>query len=178
MHLHALPWPEEVLRELNETVIELRVTLSYFIEPSPGRRGWKNRHRYPSFGLRFDMKTGIESSEEFRTRINRAARDEDEGATSSGDSDKWRVGPKLRVRGSLHSDHWVGSAAELADKGLIAVYPSIGWWRERPQLERWNKKARYALVVSLRAPGIETDLYTPIATRIGVPVEVAVPVGT
>ena len=174
MHLHALPWPEEVLRELGGTEIELRVTLSYFIEPSPGRRGWKNRHRYPSFGLRFDMKTGAESADEFRSRINRAAREEDEGATSKSDSQNWLVGPQLRSHGSLHSDRWVGPAVALADKGMLAVYPSIGWWRERPQLDRWNKRTRYALVVSLRAPEIETDIYTPIATQVGVPVQIPV----
>jgi hypothetical protein len=176
MHLHALPWPEEVLRELNETAVELRVTLSYFIEPSPGRRGWKNRHRYPSFGLRFDMKTGAESSAQFRTRINRAAREEDKSATTSSDSNKWLVGPQLRAHGSIHSDRWIGPAVELADKGMVAVYPTVGWWRERPQLGRWDKTARYALVLSLRAPGIDTDIYTPIATKVGVPVQVVVPI--
>ncbi|WP_405954883.1 hypothetical protein [Streptomyces phaeochromogenes] len=30
----------------------------------------------------------------------------------------------------------------------------------------------YALLVSLKAPDISTDLYTPIATQLGVPVEV------
>ena len=175
MHLHALPWPIEVLQGLGETEIELRVTLSYFIEPSPGRKGWKNRHRYPSFGLRFDMKTSTESEPAFRKRINSAARAEDEGATSKSDSKHWLVGPQLRAHGSLHSDRWVGPAVELADKGMIAVYPSLGWWRERPQLGRWDKKTRYALIISLRAPGIDTDIYTPIATQVDVPVQIAVP---
>src|SRR5690606_22908985 len=33
MHIHQLPWPKEVLRELGNTEVKLRVTLSYFIEP-------------------------------------------------------------------------------------------------------------------------------------------------
>ena len=177
MHVHELPWPEQLLRELDDREVELQVTLSYFIEPSPGQRGWKYRHRYPSFGLRFDMKTSLESPPQFRARINRAAREEDEKASSSGDGENWRLGPRLRGHGSIHSDRWVGPAIALAAKNEIAVYPSIGWWKERPQLGRWDKKTRYALVISLRARGIETDIYTPLATRIGVPVEVAVPVG-
>jgi hypothetical protein len=39
MHLHRLPWPTSLLQDLGETEIRMRVTLSYFIEPSPGRRG-------------------------------------------------------------------------------------------------------------------------------------------
>ena len=37
MHLYNLPWPAEVLRELGETEARMRLTLSYFIEPGPGK---------------------------------------------------------------------------------------------------------------------------------------------
>ena len=40
MHMHRLPWPRQVLEDLGEIEVRMRVTLSYFIEPSPGRRGW------------------------------------------------------------------------------------------------------------------------------------------
>ena len=40
MRVHELPWPREELLRLGETEAELRVTLSYFIEPNPGNRGW------------------------------------------------------------------------------------------------------------------------------------------
>ncbi|HEX7549348.1 MAG TPA: S8 family serine peptidase [Candidatus Methylomirabilis sp.] len=43
MHLHEIPWPAEVLWDLGETPVKMRVTLSYFVEPNPGRRGWKYR---------------------------------------------------------------------------------------------------------------------------------------
>lgn len=39
LNLHALPWPLEQLQELQDTQVELRVTLSYFIEPNPSARG-------------------------------------------------------------------------------------------------------------------------------------------
>jgi hypothetical protein len=35
MHLHKLPWPEEALLELGGTMVEMKITLSYFIEPNP-----------------------------------------------------------------------------------------------------------------------------------------------
>lgn len=70
MHLHTIPWPAEVLQSLGETEVELRVTLSYFVEPGPGEIGWKNRYRYPSYGLRFDLINTNESIEGFKKRIN------------------------------------------------------------------------------------------------------------
>ncbi|WP_041448613.1 S8 family peptidase [Anaeromyxobacter sp. Fw109-5] len=170
MHVHRLPWPTDVLTELGERDVDLRVTLSYFIEPSPGERGWKQRHRYASHGLRFELKTATETFEQFRTRINRAARAEDEKPTSKGDQRGWTLGPDLRTAGSIHSDTWTGPAIDLARRSAIAIYPAIGWWRERHHLGRWNQKTRYSLVVSIRTPGIETDIYTPVAIQLGIPV--------
>src|SRR5205085_8036023 len=40
MRRHPLPWPTDVLNGLGETAVSMRVTLSYFVEPSPGARGW------------------------------------------------------------------------------------------------------------------------------------------
>ena len=172
MHLHALPWPEDVLRGLGEIDVELRVTLSYFIEPLPGDRGYnqKQRHRYASHGLRFDLKTATETLDQFKIRINKAAREEKEKATSASDSTSWRFGPDIRSSGSIHSDRWTGPAVDLADKGYLAVYPTIGWWRERPRHERWMMRTRYALVVSIRTPGV--DVYTPVAIELGIPITV------
>lgn len=52
MQLYQLPWPNEALRQLPpETEVKLRVTLSYFIEPNPGRRGYRQRFSYQSHGL-------------------------------------------------------------------------------------------------------------------------------
>ena len=80
MKLHRLPWPREQLANLGAAQVEMRVTLSYFIEPNPGERGWTRRHRYGSHGLRFRAKAATETVNEFRARINQAARDEEEGA--------------------------------------------------------------------------------------------------
>lgn len=174
MHLYALPWPVEVLQDLGETEVELRVTLSYFIEPLPGDRGYtqKQRHRYASHGLRFDLKTATESLPEFKVRINKAMRDEGEKATSTSDSDRWTFGVATRSAGSIHSDRWTGPATDLANKGHLAVFPTIGWWKERPRHRRWDKRVRYALVVSIRTPGVDTDIYTPVAIQLSVPVTV------
>ena len=78
MNLHDLPWPKDALEELAQTPVRLRVTLSYFVEPNPGRRGWTKRHRYSSHGLRFEVKSPTESVDEFRKRLNKRALEEDE----------------------------------------------------------------------------------------------------
>jgi len=36
MHLYELPWPRDILENLGEEKVEMRITLSYFIEPGPG----------------------------------------------------------------------------------------------------------------------------------------------
>lgn len=171
MHLHRLPWPTTVLQGLGDREVRMRVTLSYFIEPSPGRWGWTRKHRYQSHGLRFDVKRPLETIEAFRKRINKAARDEEEDTEYGTDNRNWRLGDRLRRKGSVHSDTWSGTAAELAECGVIAVFPVTGWWKERPHLNCWNRQARYSLIVNIETDAEEVDLYTPIATQIGVPVE-------
>lgn len=170
MRLHRLPWPRQVLEQLGGQTVRLRVTLSYFIEPSPGRRGWKHKHRYQSHGLRFDIKRPTDLSDaEFLKRITKDAQDdEDDSGSSEKDDRNWTIGTKLRCKGSIHSDVWTGTAAQLAASDTIAVFPVTGWWKERQSLERWNRLARYALIISLETDATEVDLYTPIANQIGV----------
>jgi hypothetical protein len=172
MHLHRLPWPLQELEALGEAQVEMRVTLSYFIEPNPSERGFSARYRYESHGLRYDVKRPAESEADFRARINAAARDEEERTRAGGDDPGWMVGKQNRHKGSLHSDIWRGSAADLASRGVIGVYPALGWWKTRPRLERYDGTARYALVVSIRAPEVDVELYSAIANQIATPVAV------
>ena len=173
MNLHRLPWPLKELEALGETEVEMRVTLSYFIEPNPSARGVKSRYRYESHGLRFDVKRPDESADEFRYRINKVAREtEEDSKTSSGNDSNWVVGPQNRHRGSLHSDIWKGSAADLASRGTLAVFPVGGWWKTRHKLERYNQNADYSLLVSIKAPEVNVDLYTAIENQVATHVKV------
>jgi hypothetical protein len=173
MRLHELPWPADELEALGQTLVQMKITLSYFIEPNPGERGWTKRHRYSSHGLRFAVKRSEENLVSFRSRINAEAREEDQSYAAPGNDTGWFFGPRLRNRGSLHSDIWEGTAADLASRHAIAIYPTGGWWREKPALQRADRQVRYALIVSLRAP-VQVDLYTPIEVAVGIPVEVEV----
>jgi hypothetical protein len=170
MNLHHLPWPRAELRALGGQDVELRITLSYFVEPNPGERGWTRRHRYASHGLRFAVKRSLETLDQFRQRINRAAEAEEAGEAGAAGGDDWVLGPSVRDRGSVHSDIWRGSAAALAERDAIGIFPISGWWKEKPALRRWDRAVRYALIVSIRAPDVEVDLYTAIANQIAVEV--------
>jgi len=174
MHLHSLPWPTDALLDLGETDVRLRVTLSYFIQPNPGSRGWVRRYSYASHSLRFDVRRAAEDNEAFRKRLNQLALAEEEERPTpvTSDAAEWYLGPDYRGLGSLHSDIWSGSAADLAQRGAIAIYPVTGWWKLLPNRDRSERGARYSLVVSIETPGQDVDIWTPVAEQIGVPIEI------
>ena len=162
MHVHELPWPQQVLEDLGGETVRMKVTLSYFVEPSPGRRGWTRRHRYASHGLRFEVKRPTETPEQFLQRLSETAHDDgEETSTASTQAHPWVVGPNGRSHGSIHCDWWEGAAADLAASGFLAIYPVTGWWRERKQLGRWESDARYCLIVTLETEA-DVQLYTAI----------------
>ncbi len=174
MHLYRLPWPTQVLQELGEAEVKMKITLSYFVEPGPGEIGWKDRYRYPSHSLRFKINSPTESEDEFIRRINKAVREDEHGhPDTESPSDHWVIGQN-RDKGSIHSDIWKGTAAELASSNLIAVFPSIGWWRERPHLKKVNNKTRYSLIISIETQEQDVDIYTPVAIQLEqrVPIEI------
>lgn len=173
MNLHRLPWPLPELEALGETEVEMRVTLSYFIEPNPSERGFSTRYSYESHALRFDVKRPLETTADFQARINAAARGEEERSRSGEGDPSWLLGTRNRHKGSLHSDVWIGTAADLASRGVIGVFPATGWWKTRVKHERYNLATRYALLVSIRAPEVDVELYTAVRNRIEAEVEIA-----
>jgi Subtilase family len=175
MHLHDLPWPRDVLADLGETPVRMRVTLSYFIEPSPTRRGWRRRYRYASHQLRFDLREPDETNDDFRKRINRRAlAEEEERPVRVTEADDWYVGSETRNRGSLHTDIWEGTAADLAARGLVAVYPVTGWWKELQARDQSEFGARYSLLVSIETPVEDVDIWTPVAIEAEVPITIEI----
>lgn len=177
MHLHELPWPIEQLQAQGDAQVTLRVTLSYFIEPNPGERGGIDKYAYQSHALRFAVRRPLETEAAFRGRINAQAVAEDQGLPAAGGTDAgWTVGERTRARGSLVSDSWTGTAAALANRGQLAVFPAMGWWRNRPSHGRFDRAAKYSLVVSIEAPEIRQDLYAIVAQQIAVQIAIEIPV--
>ena len=79
----------------------------------------------------------------------------------------WKYSDECGINnGSIHSNVWEGTAADLAESNHLIIYPIIGWWKERKNLECYNKKTRYSLIVSLETPSIETDIYTPVLNKV------------
>lgn len=176
MHIHEFPWPRDVLLELGEVQTKLKVTLSYFIEPSPGEVGWTNRYKYPSCGLRFEVKNADQTLDDFKGKVNLLARDEDGSREYHSQTTKWYLGPKNRDVGSIHSDYLIESAANLSEMEYVAIYPVGGWWKDRTYLGKSESKVRYSLVITISTEETEVDLYTPIINQIENRIPVAIPV--
>jgi hypothetical protein len=173
LHLYELPWPKDVLQQLGGTTVRLRVTLSYFIEPNPARRGWRGRYQYASHGLRFEVKQPTESISDFRKRLNSYALEEEESKpATSTDASGWYLGTQARNTGSIHSDQLQATAADLAERGVIAVYPVSGWWKDQQKRDRSDAGARYALIVTIETDATDVDIWTPVAISVGIPIEV------
>lgn len=173
MILYTLPWPSNELEKIGSHQVKLRVTLSYFVEPNPGERGWENKFKYASFGLRFDFNSAGEESGEFVARINKRFRGENpDYDIGDSDSTKWLLGPNLRSRGSIHSDVWSGSAAELADKKYIAIYPVGGWWKELKKENRQVSMAKFSLIVSIETPENNLEIHNTISQLLNIETEI------
>lgn len=167
LHIHTLPWPSVLLSENENVEVKMRVTLSYYIEPGPGEIGWRDKYRYPSCGLSFDVNNPMEDRENFTKRISKAMReDEEDKGEIKNDSSRWMLGVQNRNVGSIHSDIWEGTASQLAESNMIVVFPIAGWWKTRPYLKEYDSKVRYSLVVSIETPEVELDLYNAIQTEI------------
>ncbi len=178
LQVHALPWPAGVLLDLPGSA-RLRISLSYFVEPQPGRRNYSNRYRYASHGLRFDLRRPAETENQLLSRVSAAIAADEAGEaqparTTATARDRWFLGPAARNRGSLHSDVWEDTCANLATMGGVVVYPITGWWKTLPAAERRVPYvARYSLVVSLETD-VDVDIWTPVAQLVD-QVGVAIP---
>jgi hypothetical protein len=74
-HYYNLPIPGDMLERLENEPVELKVTLSYFIEPNPGLSANVDAQRYQSHGLRFDMQRPRELLAQFKRRVNASERE-------------------------------------------------------------------------------------------------------
>jgi len=164
MHFYKLPWPKTVLEALENEIVTMKVTLSYFIEPNLTGKAATRPETYRSFGLRFDMKKRGETSVHFRDRL--AANQEQDESQTEPEKSCWLLGPKAIQAGSLHCDLWRGRAIDLALHDEIAVYPVGGWWKSHAGQRRITDKARYSLIISVSAPGHTVDLHAEVVNLV------------
>lgn len=161
MHFYDLPWPASALQQFENEIVTMKVTLSYFVEPNLTGKAATRPETYRSFGLRFAMRKRNETEAAFRSRVSAAQ--EGDGSEVESETDCWLLGPKAIQAGSLHCDVWRGFAVDLAAHSSIAVYPVSGWWKSHFGQRRVEDTARYALVVSISAPGMSVDLHAQIS---------------
>lgn len=171
MKFFKLPWPTAILQRLNQEQVELRCTLSYFISPDPHAGSRQRLDRYASHRLRFDLKSADDTDAEAQRRINTLA-DEEATPLARGAGDRgWKVGSRRRGYGSLHHDIWTGRGHELARRDGISVYPVKGWWADRRERQFYDGRAQFSLIVSVRTPRTDVDLFVEAAaaaTRAGI----------
>lgn len=173
-HYYRLPLPNVILETLNNELVDLKITLSYFVEPNPGLAANVDPQRYQSFGLRFDLQRKNESAQRFKQRVNLAERENPRAKlTSQPDDSRWLLGPDSISAGSLHCDTWSGPAIDLLGRDTLCIKPVGGWWRDRARPEIVDRNTRYALVVTLKGQRTDIDFYTPISLSIQSELEVA-----
>lgn len=128
-----------------------------------------SKYRYAGCNLRFLTQTATEKSlKNFIARVSSAVSkdDRDEYQKPDDTTDGWLLGDELRRRGSIHSDTWTGTAAQLAAMEHLVIFPVNGWWRLRAQHKKYNNRIRYSLVVTLESTGADIDIFNPIKSAI------------
>jgi hypothetical protein len=153
-----LPIPDALVNVTAD--VEVRITLSYFAEPS--RYG---RSVFYGMELRWDMQGPQETEEQFLDRINEAVRDKVVGKPRRPRKFKskgfdWTIGATLRNRGTVQSDWWRGPGAMLSGSKLLAVFPKYGWWKNQDALRYATQP--FSLIATVTGP----DVYAPIAAAV------------
>lgn len=172
MHLHTIPFPKnlfDLINEKPETNAKLKVTLSYFIEPNPSTKAISNKYSYRSAGFVFKVKSPLQTEKDFLASINKLDVYKEYRQPNSS-NEGWAFNDDLRRLGSIHSDTWAGSVADLINMDKIAVLPVFGWWKN-PKAEIDNFKTRYCLIISLEIEN-EIDIYTEIQNMISIQNEI------
>ena len=171
MKTFRLPWPDVALVALGAKEVELRCTLSYFIQPDLHSAALERQQFYPSHGLKFDLQRFEESESRTLKRMNKAIISHDPNADDSG----WLLGWKKRLRGTLHHDIWRGPAYQLVGRRLIGVSPIRGWWAVSSHIQPQDLPVRFSLIVSIRTPETKNDLVTEVRNSIPARLLVDVP---
>jgi hypothetical protein len=151
-----LPLPDDELHAVGDSLATVSITLSYFIQPTDN----PTRRAYAGARLRWDLQGPAETEDSFRARVNRLV--QDQGVTPGAGSYRWAIPADTRSRGTLQHDHALVSAASVAGRRLLAVYPVLGWWEDSRLGHEMDLP--YSVVVSVDLGEVDVDLYALIAS--------------
>ena len=158
-----LPWPDDALKGLGAQEVQLRCTLSYFVQPDPHSAGLDRPGLYPSHRLKFDFQRQDESEAKAVRRVNKAAA---EAPGASEPDPGWVLGWQNRARGTLNHDIWTGPAYQLANRRLVTVVPIRGWWAASRAVEAEEQALPFSLIVSIRTPATAVDLVAEVRQKV------------
>ena len=168
MNLYHMPWPKRVLEGLADETVRLKITLSYYIKPSPGIRSRLNKYTFQSIRLKFDVKGQNESDRDFKNRIKKVTEEGEDNVRDPELRNRWTIGITNRNQGSIISDSFTLSGRDMAKCDAIAIFPSGGWFKNR--LENLNLEIPYSLVVTLETDSENVMLYNEVENLIANPV--------
>jgi hypothetical protein len=167
-HLFNLPWPKEALESLEDKLVKLIITLSYYIEPNPGSRRLATHYSYHSHQLDFELIKRYETPVEFQKRISKPE-DETDDNKPKRDGVKWEIGTKAGSKGSIRKDFISATGLEMSERNVLAVFPKNGWYKNLKRQNKFNEVVRYSLIVSLETEENDIDLYTPVMNQLAIP---------
>lgn len=170
MNLYHMPWPKRVLEGFADEMVRLKITLSYYIKPSPGVRSRLNKYTFQSIRLKFDVKGQNESDRDFKNRIKKITEEGEDNVRDPELRNRWAIGITNRNQGSIISDSFTLNGVDMAKCDVIAIYPSGGWFKNR--LENLNLEIPYSLVVTLETSDEQVLLYNEVENLIANPVVV------
>ncbi|QZK90913.1 S8 family peptidase [Flavobacterium sp. CHNK8] len=164
-HLFNLPWPIEALESLDEKLVKIIITLSYYIEPNPGSRKLATHYSYHSHQLDFELIKRNETIEDFQIRISKPE-DETKENKPSRAGVSWEIGNTISSKGSLRKDFITTTGREMSERNTLAVFPKNGWYKNLKRQNKFNEVVRYSLIVSLETEENDIDLYTPVMNQL------------
>lgn len=118
----------------------MRITLSYFVESNPARRGWRGRYRHASHDLRFEVKTATETSDQFRARVSMAMRSDDD-EDFQDDADQWALSPSCAIWGHCVPTRGLARVPIAPGKAKSQCTPSKAGGESATILGCWNRRA-------------------------------------
>ncbi len=176
VHIYEVKIPEELRKPGNSFDIRIDVTLSYKAQP---RRTRRNRQRYLSNWLEWDVSKLNETSASFSARMLEIASDEEanfdyDEVEESSSNIKWTIGKQgnhgivknyHRNSGTVQKDWAIVKSYELGRRFCLAVIGHLGWNKDI------NNSVPYSLVVSFEALDETIEVYSRMALENEVEIE-------
>jgi subtilisin family serine protease len=168
--IFRIPFPHDLFEDNPEIIVRVSVTLAY---RAPVR---KSNRKYRGTVLEWMFSRSDESLAQFSRRCSTIPGtdilDEDndnEPELRPGDWD-WKIGTRLRTRGTAQKDWFDAAADQFPEELYLAVIGRRGWISKAQQDAGFQQ--RYAVAISLEVIGAAIPIHERIEALVRVPVRV------